>query len=112
DLDLITTAPSVVYHVFLKNSEMVPIENPARLPEPGVIDRIEEPIYRVTIHVPSDHVGAVIKLCEERRGVQHGIQYATQNRVIVTYDLPLAEVLFDFHDRLKSVSRGYASMDY
>jgi GTP-binding protein LepA len=111
-LDLITTAPSVVYQVFLKSGEQKTIENPARMPEVGSIDRIEEPIYRVTIHVPAEYVGAVLALCQERRGTQKGIQYAASDRVIITYDLPLAEVLFDFHDKLKSVSRGYASMDY
>ncbi|MBM4359908.1 MAG: elongation factor 4 [Deltaproteobacteria bacterium] len=112
NLDLITTAPSVVYQVYLKSGETKTIENPARMPEVGLIDRIDEPIYRVTIHVPAEHVGAVLALCQERRGTQKGIQYAASDRVIVTYDLPLGEVLFDFHDKLKSVSRGYASMDY
>jgi GTP-binding protein LepA len=112
DLDLITTAPSVVYNVLLKGGETRTIENPARMPEVGLIERIEEPIYRVTIHVPAEYVGAVLSLCQDRRGVQKGIQYAASDRVIVTYDLPLGEVLFDFHDKLKSVSRGYASMDY
>ncbi len=112
DLDLVTTAPSVVYRVHLQNGESMDIENPSKMPEPGQIDRVEEPIYLVTIHVPSAHVGAVIKLCEERRGLQKGIQYITEERVIVTYHMPLGEVLFDFHDKLKSATRGYASMDY
>ena len=112
DLDLVTTAPSVVYRVRLKNGETRSIENPAKLPDLGMIELIEEPIFRVTIHVPAEHVGNVLALCQERRGTQKGIQYAGSHRVIVTYDMPLAEVLFDFHDRLKSVSRGYASMDY
>ncbi|MEM9696005.1 MAG: translation elongation factor 4, partial [Myxococcota bacterium] len=112
NLDLITTAPSVVYEVYLRDGGKEPIENPSKLPDPGQIERIEEPVYRLTIHVPDKYVGAVIKLCEERRGSQVGIQYATKDRVIVTYDVPLAEVVFDFHDRLKSISRGFASMDY
>ncbi|MEM6787648.1 MAG: translation elongation factor 4 [Myxococcota bacterium] len=112
DLDLVTTAPSVVYRVHLSDGEVRSIENPSKMPEPGQIDHVEEPIYLVTIHVPSAHVGAVIKLCEERRGVQKGIQYITEDRVIVTYHMPLGEVLFDFHDKLKSATRGYASMDY
>jgi GTP-binding protein LepA len=112
DLDLITTAPSVVYHVYDNDGEMTRIENPARMPDRGLIGRIEEPIYRVTIHVPAEHVGPVIKLCQSRRGEQKGIQYAGTQRVIITYDMPLSEVLFDFHDKLKSCSRGYASMDY
>jgi GTP-binding protein LepA len=112
NLDLITTAPSVVYQVYLRDGTSKSIENPARLPDPARIEHIEEPIYRVTIHVPAEHVGAVLKLCEERRGRQHNLSYAASDRVIVTYDLPLSEVLFDFHDKLKSCSRGYASMDY
>jgi GTP-binding protein LepA len=112
NLDLITTAPSVVYHVVMRDGEVVDIENPARMPDPGKFDYVEEPIYRVTIHVPSGYVGPVIALCQDRRGEQKGLQYAASDRVIVTYDMPLAEVLFDFHDKLKSVSRGYASMDY
>jgi GTP-binding protein LepA len=112
DLDLITTAPSVVYQVYKTDGTMKTIENPAKMPPANLIERIEEPIFRVTIHVPSEHVGAVLALCQERRGEQKSIQYASSDRVIITYDLPLAEVLFDFHDRLKSVSRGYASMDY
>jgi len=112
NLDLITTAPSVVYHVYLNDGEMKLIENPARLPQTQYVDHIEEPIYRVTIHVPSSYVGAVIALCQDRRGEQKSLQYASADRVIITYDMPLSEVLFDFHDKLKSVSRGYASMDY
>jgi GTP-binding protein LepA len=112
NLDLITTAPSVVYHCFLVDGTMKSIENPARLPPPNLIDHIEEPIFRVTIHVPASYVGAVLALCQERRGEQKSIQYASADRVIITYDMPLSEVLFDFHDKLKSVSRGYASMDY
>jgi len=112
DLDLITTAPSVVYDVYLKNGDKQEIENPAKMPDTGQVDRIEEPIYRVTIHVPPDFVGPVLALCQERRGVQKSLQYASETRVIITYDLPLAEVLFDFHDKLKSCTKGYASMDY
>jgi GTP-binding protein LepA len=112
NLDLITTAPSVVYNVFLQGGEMVRVENPAKLPPVGEIDRIEEPFVTMTIHVPSEFVGPVLALCQERRGVQKGMQYASADRVIVTYELPFAEVLFDFHDKLKSISRGYASMDY
>jgi GTP-binding protein LepA len=112
EIDLITTAPSVVYHVHLRNGETTDIENPAKMPDTGLIAHIEEPIYRVTIHVPANYVGPVLSLCQERRGVQKSIQYAAENRVIITYDLPLGEVLFDFHDKLKSCSKGYASMDY
>jgi GTP-binding protein LepA len=112
NLDLITTAPSVVYNVYKTGGEMVRVENPAKLPNVTEIDRIEEPIVNLTIHVPSDYVGPVLALCQERRGTQKGIQYAASDRVIVTYEVPFAEVLFDFHDKLKSISRGYASMDY
>jgi GTP-binding protein LepA len=112
NLDLITTAPSVVYQVYTTNGEMVLVENPAKLPAPQYIDRTEEPIVRMAIHVPVEHVGPVLALCQDRRGMQKGLQYASSDRVIVTYELPFAEILFDFHDKLKSVSRGYASMDY
>jgi GTP-binding protein LepA len=112
NLDLITTAPSVVYNVFKTDGEMVRVENPAKLPPVVHIDRIEEPIVTMTIHVPVEYVGPVLALCQERRGNQKGMQYASADRVIVTYEMPFAEVLFDFHDKLKSISRGYASMDY
>jgi len=112
DLDLITTAPSVVYRAHTKTGELVRVDNPSKMPAPGDIDTIEEPVLKLTVHVPSEHVGAVVALCEERRGTQLGIQYATKDHVVVTYEIPLAEVILDFHDKLKSVSRGYASMDY
>jgi GTP-binding protein LepA len=112
NLDLITTAPSVVYRVVTNKGEELWVENPSKLPDPVYIDFIEEPFFKVSIHTPSSYVGNVIKLCEERRGTQVGIQYASQDRVIVTYELPLGEVLFDFYDKLKSSTKGYASMDY
>ena len=112
NLDLITTAPSVVYMVTKITGEVVRVENPAKLPEPQFIKKIEEPISKVTIHVPSEFVGAVITLCQEKRGAQIGLQYASKDRVIIIYELPFSEVLFDFHDKLKTCSRGYASMDY
>jgi GTP-binding protein LepA len=111
-LDLVTTAPSVVYRVHTSDGTILNVENPSHMPDPGKIDQIEEPYFKVTIHVPDTYVGAVLKLCEDRRGLQQGIQYASQNRVIITYEMPLAEVLFDFYDKLKSATRGYASMDY
>jgi GTP-binding protein LepA len=111
-IDLVTTAPTVVYHVYDKTGAMSLVENPSRLPDIGSIDRIEEPYFTVSIHVPSEYVGAVIALCQDRRGEQKTIQYASQNRVIVIYEMPLAEVLFDFFDQLKSATKGYASMDY
>ncbi len=112
DLDLITTAPSVVYRATTKTGELVRVDNPSKMPSPGDIETIEEPVLKLTVHVPSEHVGAVVALCEERRGTQLGIHYATKDHVVVTYEIPLAEVILDFHDKLKSVSRGYASMDY
>lgn len=111
-LDLITTAPSVVYRAYNKDGELVLVDNPSKMPPIGEIEHLEEPIMKVTIHVPSEHVGAVVALCEERRGIQQNIHFATQTHVVITYEMPLAEVILDFHDRLKSVSRGYASMDY
>ena len=112
DLDLITTAPSVVYRVHTVDGTMMEIENPNLLPDPAKIGHIEEPYFRVHVHVPATFVGPVLKLCEDRRGEQVGMQYPSTDRVIITYDLPLAEVLYDFFDKLKSVTKGYASMDY
>jgi GTP-binding protein LepA len=112
NLDLITTAPTVRFRCVLRNSEVVELDNPAKFPSEGDIERIEEPILAVTIHTPPEYVGAILKLCEERRGTQTGLTYAGENRVIIRYDLPLTEMVFGFYDRLKSVSRGYASLDY
>ncbi len=111
-IDLITTAPSVIYRAFTKTGEEVLVDNPSKMPVPAELDHIEEPIMKVTIHVPTSFVGPVVALCEERRGRQQGIHYATQDHVVVTYELPHAEVILDLHDKLKSVSKGYASMDY
>jgi GTP-binding protein LepA len=108
-IGLITTAPSVVYQVTTEE-ETIEIDNPSQIPDGRI--RIEEPYFTVSIHVPAEFVGAVIKLCQDRRGEQQGIQYASTERVIVTYLMPLAEVLFDFFDKLKSATKGYASMDY
>ena len=112
NLDLITTAPSVVYFAHTKNGETVRVDNPSKMPPVGDIDTIEEPILKLTVHVPAEYVGATVALCEERRGTQLGLNFSTKDHVVVTYELPLAEVILDFHDRLKSASRGYASMDY
>ncbi len=111
-LSLITTAPTVIYHVFQKDGEVLKIDNPADLPDVQQIDRIEEPYIKADIHVPNEHVGGVMKLCEERRGLQVNLKYSSHGRVVVTYKLPLSEVVYDFYDKLKSVSRGYASLDY
>ncbi len=111
NLDLITTAPSVVYHVHLNDGTMLDMHNPADMPDPSRIDRIEEPWISATIMVPDDYLGAVLKLCQDRRGRQKNLTYAG-SRAMLVYELPLNEVVFDFYDRLKSVSRGYASFDY
>ncbi|MEO1191310.1 MAG: translation elongation factor 4 [Pseudomonadota bacterium] len=111
DLDLVTTAPSVVYRVHMNDGELLQIHNPADLPDPVKIDTIEEPWIKATILVPDDYLGAVLKLCEDRRGEQIELTYVG-SRAMVTYLLPLNEVVFDFYDRLKSATRGYASFDY
>jgi len=111
DIDLITTAPSVVYRVFLKDGETRELHNPADMPDPTLIDRIEEPRIKATILVPDEFLGDVLKLCQDRRGIQLDLTYAG-TRAMVVYDLPLNEVVFDFYDRLKSVTKGYASFDY
>ena len=111
NLDLITTAPSVVYHIHLTSGAMTALHNPVDMPDPVRIDHIEEPWIKATIMVPDAYLGSVLALCEERRGVQKDLTYAG-SRAMVVYRLPLNEVVFDFYDRLKSVSRGYASFDY
>ena len=111
NLDLIATAPSVVYHVHLNDGSMVALHNPVDMPDPVKIDHLEEPWIRATILVPDDYLGGVLALCEERRGAQKDLTYVGR-RAMVVYRLPLNEVVFDFYDRLKSVSRGYASFDY
>jgi GTP-binding protein LepA len=111
NLDLIATAPSVVYKVHLTNGEVMDLYNPVDMPDPVRIDHIEEPWIKATILVPDEYLGSVLKLCEDRRGVQENLTYAG-NRAMLVYRLPLNEVVFDFYDRLKSVSRGYASFDY
>ena len=111
NLDLIATAPSVIYRVYLTDGTMKELHNPADMPEPQKIAKIEEPWIEATILVPDEHLGSVLKLCEDRRGRQKTLTYAG-SRAMLVYELPLNEVVFDFYDRLKSVSRGYASFDY
>lgn len=111
DLDLITTAPSVIYRIHLTNGEVLELHNPADMPDPVKIDFLEEPWIRATILVPDEYLGTILALCQERRGIQIDLTYAG-NRAMLQYRLPLNEVVFDFYDRLKSVSRGYASFDY
>jgi len=111
DMDLITTAPTVVYQVLLRDGTLFEIENPSKLPELSKVEEIREPIITATILMPQDYVGPVLTLCTEKRGVQKNMQYVGR-QVLLTYELPLAEVVMDFFDKLKSVSRGYASLDY
>jgi len=111
DMDLITTAPTVVYQVLMRDGVLLEIENPSKLPDPSKIEEIREPVITATIIVPQDHVGPVMTLCNQKRGVQRNMQY-TGKQVVLTYEMPLNEIVMDFFDRLKSVSRGYASLDY
>jgi GTP-binding protein LepA len=112
DLNLITTAPTVVYKVTKTDGSKVDVDNPAKLPPVGEIDTIEEPIINATIVVPNDFVGNVIQLLQQKRGIQKNMHYASSTRVILEYELPLSEVVIDFYDKLKSASKGYASFDY
>ncbi|WP_138468338.1 translation elongation factor 4 [Poseidonocella sp. HB161398] len=111
DIELITTAPSVVYHLFMKDGTQEDLHNPADMPDLTYVDHIEEPRIKATIMVPDEYLGDVLKLCQDRRGIQLDLTYAG-SRAMVVYDLPLNEVVFDFYDRLKSVTKGYASFDY
>jgi GTP-binding protein LepA len=111
-LRLVTTAPTVAYQVVRRDGETVVIDSPAKLPSPLEIDHIEEPFILATIHVPAEHLGNVLRLCEERRGKQRDLRFVGKTRAIVSYELPLSEIVLDFHDRLKSATKGYASMDY
>jgi GTP-binding protein LepA len=111
DMDLITTAPTVVYEVLLRDGSVLTVENPSKLPDPSKIEEIREPIITTTVFVPQDYVGAIITLCEQKRGTQVNMQYHGR-QVMLTYDMPMAEVVMDFFDKLKSASRGYASLDY
>ncbi|MBI2374455.1 MAG: elongation factor 4 [Deltaproteobacteria bacterium] len=110
--ELITTSPTTVYKVKTRDGVVHHIHNPADLPEAGDIEEFEEPVVTLKLHAPSEHVGALLKLCEDRRGIQKGMEFLSPTRVLITYEMPLTEILFDFFDRVKSVSRGYASMDY
>lgn len=111
DIDLITTAPSVIYHIYLRDGTMQELHNPADMPDMSLVDHLEEPRIKATILVPDEYLGDVLKLCHDRRGIQIDLTYAG-TRAMVVYDLPLNEVVFDFYDRLKSVTKGYASFDY
>lgn len=111
NIELITTAPSVIYHVYMRDGEMIELHNPADMPDLSKVEHLEEPRIKATILVPDEYLGDVLKLCQDRRGIQEDLTYAG-TRAMVVYDLPLNEVVFDFYDRLKSVTKGYASFDY
>ncbi len=111
-IDIITTAPTVIYKVHTKKGEVIEIHNPSELPNPNLIEYIEEPYILATIHTPPEYIGGILKLCEEKRGIQKDLKYLNSGRIVAEYELPLNEIVLDFYDRLKSVSRGYASMDY
>jgi GTP-binding protein LepA len=111
DIDLITTAPTVIYEVVTKQGETLSVDNPSSLPDIGSIEEMREPIVEASILVPQEHLGNVIALCEEKRGIQKNMHFMS-TQVQVTYELPMAEVVLDFFDRIKSASRGFASLDY
>jgi GTP-binding protein LepA len=112
DMDLVTTAPGVLYRVTTTDGEVHEIDSPAKLPDPGRITKLEEPVITATIITPSEFVGGILQLCQDKRGVQKSLEYLTSDRVLITYELPFAEVVLDFYDKLKTLSRGYASLDY
>jgi GTP-binding protein LepA len=112
DMDLVTTAPGVLYRVTLTDGTVREIDSPAKLPDAGLIDTIEEPVITAMILTPAEHVGGILKLCQDKRGTQKALEYLASDRVLVTYDLPFNEVVLDFYDKLKTLSRGYASLDY
>ncbi|NCC24114.1 MAG: elongation factor 4 [Deltaproteobacteria bacterium] len=109
---IIATAPSVIYRVHRKDGKILEIDNPSKLPVPDEIETVNEPFVRMEIHVPNEYVGNVFKLCEEKRGIQKDMRYLTSTRVVITYELPFPEIVYDFFDRLKSMTKGYASLDY
>ncbi len=113
DIDLVTTAPSVVYKIYLRNGEMIEVSNPAGYPDPVSIEYVEEPIAKVSIFTPNENLGDIMKFCNDKRGKQKTLNYtAGSQRIVVEYEIPLAEIVFDFHDKLKSISRGYASFEW
>jgi GTP-binding protein LepA len=111
-MDLVTTAPGVLYRVTTTDGVVQEIDSPSKLPDPGRIEKIEEPIITAMMLTPSEHVGAIMQLCQDKRGVQKSLEYLARDRVLVTYEMPFNEVVMDFYDRLKTISRGYASLDY
>ena len=111
-MDLVTTAPGVLYRVTTTDGKTFDVDSPAKLPDPGQIATLEEPVITAMVLSPSEHVGGILKLCQNKRGVQKGLEYLSSNRVMITYELPFNEVVLDFYDKLKTLSRGYASLDY
>ncbi|MDR7000398.1 translation elongation factor 4 [Neobacillus niacini] len=111
-IDLITTAPSVIYHVYMTDGTQLNVDNPSNMPEPQKLDRVEEPYVKATMMAPNDYVGAIMELCQLKRGIFVDMQYQGENRVSIIYEIPLAEIVYDFFDQLKSSTRGYASFDY
>jgi GTP-binding protein LepA len=112
DMDLVTTAPGVLYRVTTTDGEVQEIDSPAKLPDAGRIAKLEEPVITAMILTPSEHVGGILQLCQDKRGIQKKLEYLTSDRVLITYELPFNEVVLDFYDKLKTLSRGYASLDY
>jgi GTP-binding protein LepA len=112
NLNLITTAPTVVYNITTSDGVTKKLENPALMPDPTKIIKMEEPIVRVVLHTPSEYIGNILKLCEDKRGVQVKMDYVTEKKVMIEYRIPMNEIVMDFYDRLKSVTKGYASMEY
>ena len=112
NMDLVTTAPGVLYRVSTTAGDLIEVDNPSKLPDPGQIDHIEEPIITAMMLTPAEHVGGILELCQEKRGIQKSMEFVSKDRMLVTYELPFNEVVMDFYDRLKTISRGYASLDY
>ena len=112
ELELITTAPNVIYRVHSHKGDVLNVDNPSLFPDPTKIAKLEEPFVMVQVHTPSEYLGGLLKLCEDKRGEQQSLEYISSNKAILRYKIPLNEMIVDFHDRLKSLSRGYASMDY
>jgi len=112
NMALVTTAPGVLYRLTTTDGEVTDIDSPAKLPDAGKIAKVEEPVITAMILTPADYVGAILTLCQEKRGVQKTLEYHASNRVMISYEMPFNEVVLDFYDRLKTVSRGYASLDY
>jgi GTP-binding protein LepA len=111
-MDLVTTAPGVLYRVTTSDGTVEEIDSPAKLPDAGLIDQIEEPVITAMILTPAEFVGGILQLCQDKRGVQKSLEYLASDRVLITYELPFNEVVLDFYDKLKTISRGYASLDY